>query len=129
MLTRILIASVLALGGSSISLPAQVKLHVGVGGGVSVQAGVSFGKTSHGPAWRRLAHRGRRAPHQVRVQVWVPGYHRRVFVPARYAWRYDSCRRRVRYCVARACYRNVWQPGHWEYRARQVRVGGRRRYR
>lgn len=51
------------------------------------------------------------------TRVWVPGCSERVFEPARYELRWDSCgRRKVRVCVQPAGYRIVHKPGYWEYR-------------
>lgn len=60
--------------------------------------------------------------HTVTEKVWVPGVCRRVYVPARYGYRSDSCGRRIRYCIAPAHYEFVQEPGHWVFQQRQVRV-------
>ena len=69
------------------------------------------------PAWRI-----------VREQVWVPGCERVVEIPAQYGFRYDSCGRRIRYCISPARREVIREPGRWEWRERQVpvaRPGGR----
>ncbi|MDA0375284.1 MAG: hypothetical protein O2865_15985 [Planctomycetota bacterium] len=58
-------------------------------------------------------------------RVWVPGCERVVQVPARFAWRRDSCGRRTRVCVEPARTRIVREPGRYEWRERRVFVAHR----
>ena len=78
---------------------------------------------------RRLERRGFRGRqmraghfHVVSERVWVPGPRRRVYMPARYGYRYDACGRRVRYCIVQAHYSIVQDPGCWEIQRRRVWV-------
>jgi len=95
---------------------------------------ISIGSRSHqhhhdGRGQRGRRDRGRRHRkvglgfRYVNERVWVPGPQRRVYVPARYGYRYDACGRRVRYCIVQAHYQVVQDRGCWKYRRRQVWVG------
>lgn len=71
----------------------------------------------------------RRGCYETRYEnVWVPGYEKRVWVPAVYEWRYDPCGRRTRVLVCAGYYRTECVPGRYERRARQVWVPARRGY-
>ena len=85
----------------------------------------------HGLHRRRVERRGFRG-RQLRTghfrvvsqRVWVPGSRRRVYVPARYGYRYDYRGRRVRYCIVQAHYTIVRDPGCWEIQRQRVWVRG-----
>lgn len=59
-------------------------------------------------------------------RVWVEGHRRTVWIPAEFAWSYDSCGRRVRVCVRPGRYETVCEPGRYEYRTERVWVPARR---
>lgn len=57
-------------------------------------------------------------------QVFVPGREERVFVPAVYEWRHDSCGRPVQVLIRAAHYETRCSPGHFETVTRRVWVEG-----
>jgi hypothetical protein len=57
-------------------------------------------------------------------KVWVPGVEQRVFVPAVYEWRTDSCGRLRKVLVCAAHYETRCTPGRYELVTRQVWVEG-----
>ena len=57
----------------------------------------------------------------INERVWIPGYHKRVYVPAQYGWVYDSCGNRTWGVVRAACHERIWVPGRYEIRQRRVR--------
>ena len=73
----------------------------------------------HGPACNPVVVPGHYET--VTERVWRPGYSKRVWVPARYSYRY-RCGRRVRVLVRRGYYRTQHVPGHWEHVNRRVWV-------
>ncbi len=124
-----LLTIVLALSGLSVSAPAQVGVRID-------NRGVSacFGNACRTPVVTRAHPRPRRVgrrPARVRYEpvterVWVDGYYNDVHVPARWGFRYDSCGRRIRYCISPARIERVWVPGRWVTKTRYVRVSSRR---
>ena len=53
-----------------------------------------------------------------------PGHYERVWIPARYEWRYDRYGRAVRACVAPGHYEQRWVPGCWRSERRPRWVPG-----
>ena len=138
MIKKLLLTTAI-LGAMAVPATAQFGLHLSYGkhrgkSGVQVTANLGNvlrlgvakglrhhkgrGNKGHG---KRRGHRGGHY-HTVTEKVWVPGVRRRVYVPARFGYRSDSCGRRIRYCIAPAHYRYVRQPGHWEFQKRRVLV-------
>ncbi|MCA8944493.1 MAG: hypothetical protein KDB80_18170 [Planctomycetes bacterium] len=112
---------VLALLGLSVSTPAQVTVRIGsdrvVATAGAPRAHGEIRRTSKGPASRRVVRY-----EVVRERVWVEGYYDRVWRPAEFGFRYDSCGNRIRFVVRAAGFDRVWVPGRWEYRTRRVPV-------
>ena len=92
---------------------------------------LSVGRRTAGRAFTRLAGYGIgvraglglhcEVPEYRIERVWVAGCERRVWVPAKYEYRYDSyCRTTRRVLVRAGHYHTVRDPGHWE--SRRVRV-------
>jgi hypothetical protein len=57
-------------------------------------------------------------------RVWVPGYFRKVWRPAEFGFRYNSCNERVRVVIRPAGYTRVHVPGHFETRLEKTWVPG-----
>jgi len=60
----------------------------------------------------------------VERRVYVPGYQRRIYEPARYGFRIDACGFRVRYRIRAGGYRIIRTPGHYEIRRERVYYPG-----
>lgn len=96
---------------------------------------LSVGGCSDGPSLRlSLGRSPARAPARVWVEgrwesrferVWVEGCERRVWSPARFETRWDSCGRRVQVMVSPGHWRIVRDPGRYEQREVRVWVPGR----
>ena len=81
----------------------------------------SYGGSSHYSSYNRSSH-GHSGGHYEYVsrRVWVPGCSTRVWIPARYEYRRQSCGRVVRVCVSHGRYDTRYSQGRYEYR--QVKV-------
>jgi hypothetical protein len=134
---RATMITVAALMGLAVSAPAQLHVEAQLGRHVRATAdvgGVRFdgrGRVEpRGREYRPFA--DHRAPvrferptgywRTITEEVWVPGYFRQEYVPATYGWIVDSCGRRSYEVIAPACTREIWVPGRFECRTRQVFV-------
>ncbi len=71
----------------------------------------------HGPTCRVVGGVYEQRPHE----VWVPGFERRLWVPARYEY-HEGWRATRRHLVRAGYWRTVHEPGHYETRYRSVWV-------
>lgn len=58
----------------------------------------------------------------VKSKVWVPGYQRKVWIPARYETWIDACGTPRRRLVRAGHFEWIWEPGHYTVQSRRVWV-------
>lgn len=58
----------------------------------------------------------------VKTKVWIPGYQRKVWVPARYETWIDACGTQRRRLVRPGHFEWIWEPGHYTTQSRRVWV-------
>lgn len=133
-----LLLGVLSVGSSQAgAAPAgDVEIRLGKGRvhiGAVLGVGASFGKRSRDcapPVYQPVCPPPRRIwipayTEVIHERVFVPGFERRVWVPARYETRIDPCGRRYTVEVCPGHWKVMCEPGRWETVAHTVHHPGR----